>query len=53
MVILNYIAGEDLKQGNVIALGLDGKMYKTTKPFGKVMRVDLKAGEKIQVSVGK
>jgi co-chaperonin GroES (HSP10) len=52
-MILNYKAGEDLKQGNIIALGPDGKFYKTTKPFGKVMRVDLKAGEKIQVNVGK
>jgi hypothetical protein len=52
MLMLSYVAGEDLKKGYKIGLGKDGKMYHIERPYAKSMNVDLKKGEKIRVMVG-
>lgn len=50
-LMLGYTAGQDLKKGDVIAMGPDGKMYRTMKQ-GRAMILDVKAGEKILVPIG-
>lgn len=49
-----YQAGEDLKKGDFITLGPDGRMYRSRKMIGcRQMMSNVKAGEKVIVIINR
>jgi hypothetical protein len=48
---INYIAGEDLKKGDRVALARDGKIHKTKGTYYRIMLKDIKAGDKVDAPI--